>query len=470
MTIPPNDPPAPSGPADDDALRSARVSGPAEPGDGEARAGVVQDVPAPTGVAPSDALPEELVSGNGAEHVSGRRRRRPRPRRTVDLGATAAPGRPDRATAVQQAAERAKPFGPPLPLGGRPKRVWREQVLVRAGELATLAVWMDSRTDGPSTASAGFPADVDLDIGIQGHLDTARAAANGSSFSHRQLWARMERAFAHLDAAETALLMRAPDAYLRGELPALLAHVRGHLPPAHPKRIRVEQLATKLPEVPVSDTDRASLVGALHSASSAARREHARLRSFKNIVIITSVALIVLAGSLAYLGSRQPAWIPLCFAPQGLDKVVCPTEESPVPAGVGDAAGTLASQGVQLDDLVASTAQGHDVALVMLIGLAAAAVTGAAALRKMRGTSTPFAVPIALILLKLPTGALTAVLGLLLLGGGFVPGLSALDSSGQILAWALIFGAAQQLVTGVVDRQAQTVLESVGTKPMTGDE
>ena len=27
-----------------------------------------------------------------------------------------------------------------------------------------------------------------------------------------------------------------------------------------------------------------------------------------------------LAGSLAYLGSRQPSWIPLCFAPQGLDK------------------------------------------------------------------------------------------------------------------------------------------------------
>jgi hypothetical protein len=52
-------------------------------------------------------------------------------------------------------------------------------------------------------------------------------------------------------------------------------------------------------------------------------------------------------------------------------------------------------------------------------------------------------VPFALIARKLPTGALTAVLGLLLLRGGFVPGLSALDSTGQILAWALIFGAAQ---------------------------
>lgn len=44
--------------------------------------------------------------------------------------------------------------------------------------------------------------------------------------------------------------------------------------------------------------------------------------------------------------------------------------------------------------------------------------------------------PVALIALKLPTGALTAVLGL-------------------------------QLVTGVVDRQTQAVLESGGSNPMT---
>jgi hypothetical protein len=45
--------------------------------------------------------------------------------------------------------------------------------------------------------------------------------------------------------------------------------------------------------------------------------------------------------------------------------------------------------------------------------------------------------------------------------GQFVPGLSALDTSAQILAWALVFGYAQQLFTRLVDRQGQTVLESV---------
>ena len=64
--------------------------------------------------------------------------------------------------------------------------------------------------------------------------------------------------------------------------------------------------------------------------------------------------------------------------------------------------------------------------------------------------------------LKLPTGALTAVLGLLLMRGGFVPGLSALDTPAQILAWAVLFGSAQQLFTRFVDARAHTVLDEVG--------
>lgn len=48
---------------------------------------------------------------------------------------------------------------------------------------------------------------------------------------------------------------------------------------------------------------------------------------------------------------------------------------------------------------------------------------------------------------KVPAGALTAVAGILLLGGEFVPGLSELDSQRQILAYALVLGYAQQPAT-----------------------
>jgi hypothetical protein len=98
---------------------------------------------------------------------------------------------------------------------------------------------------------------------------------------------------------------------------------------------------------------------------------------------------------------------------------------------------------------------------VELIGLAAAAVAAAAAIRGIRGSSEPHGLPVAVAVLKMPTGAVTALLGLLLMRGGFVPGLTALDTSAQILAWALVFGYAQQLFTRLVDQQAQTVLQAV---------
>jgi uncharacterized membrane protein YczE len=107
-------------------------------------------------------------------------------------------------------------------------------------------------------------------------------------------------------------------------------------------------------------------------------------------------------------------------------------------------------------------ASGWDIAVVELVGLIGAALAAAAAIRNVQGTSTPYSLPVALAALKLPTGALTALLGVLLMRGNFVPGLSALDSSAQIVAWALVFGYAQQLLTRLVDNQAQTVLEGAG--------
>jgi hypothetical protein len=108
---------------------------------------------------------------------------------------------------------------------------------------------------------------------------------------------------------------------------------------------------------------------------------------------------------------------------------------------------------------------------VALLGLLGGGLSGAFSLRSLQGTSTPYDVPVALALLKLPSGALSALVGLLFVRGGFVPGLSQLDSQPQILAYAFLFGIAQQIVTRLVDQQAQDILtkvpskEPVSTKP-----
>jgi hypothetical protein len=70
-------------------------------------------------------------------------------------------------------------------------------------------------------------------------------------------------------------------------------------------------------------------------------------------------------------------------------------------------------------------------------------------------------------LLKLPSGALSAIVGLLLIRGEFVPGLSQLDNQPQILAYAFLFGIAQHLVTRLVDRQAQDILGKLPSKEPT---
>jgi hypothetical protein len=195
----------------------------------------------------------------------------------------------------------------------------------------------------------------------------------------------------------------------------------------------------------------------------AAAREQQRVRSFSAIISWASALLFVIAGLVAILGFLQPEMLALCFEPQPTPTqpavLVCPTAESPL------------TDGADIDPVVRGTVSKWDVPLIEFIGMVAAGVTGAVALRRIQGTATPFTVPVVLNILKLPTGALTAVLGLMLMRGGFVPGLTALDTTPQIIAWAVIFGASQQLLTGMVDRQAASVLGATGDKtyrPTTG--
>jgi hypothetical protein len=183
-----------------------------------------------------------------------------------------------------------------------------------------------------------------------------------------------------------------------------------------------------------------------------------RVRSFRNIILSAAAVLMLVAVGLGVLGSLDPTLAPLCFSPESA--VVCPTTHEVVPAGA-DAG--------EIDELMRGTASEWDVWVVELIGLVAAALASALALRKIRGTSTPYSLPVALAMLKLSTGAVTAFLGLLLMRGGFVPGLSALDTSAQILSWAIIFGYSQQVFTRFADDQAQTVLEGVGGRGAAGD-
>jgi hypothetical protein len=409
------------------------------------------------------------------------------------------PGQPD-------AAETTSPTGATEitgaePVGGPVSRAWREATLTRAKELEALCAWVLKNNPRPNS-------DV-LAKAILSHIKAAREAAEATkSLNKRRVFRNallFERAMTNLDAAEVHILNVASGEYLLGQLPSLLRDVQCHLIATDPRRQELERIAKALgvkdpdrPRVrngtlPVEPAttiqqERGKIVTAVRGARSVALREQVRLRSFRNVVVVTTVLMFLLAVGVGFLGVRNPRLIPLCFVPEeaGQAKVVCPTQQSPSFSTARDAGAqtepTTTTTGTQrttqpqqpqqdqqgatvatidVDDYIADTVTRWDLFLVEFVGMAAAAVAAAAAIRRLKGSSERHGLPVAMAVLKLPTGAITAFLGLLLMRGQFVPGLSALDTSAQILAWALVFGYAQQLFTRLVDQQGQTVLESV---------
>lgn len=343
---------------------------------------------------------------------------------------------------------------------GHKDDVWSQLVLSEARQLAVVAQWMktkDSLNDPDDPAQLAKRA---LDQGIDAHLEAARTSLSGPARGRRAAGIAVGSALASVHAAEELLLRRGSVGYVRGQLPDIHSDVRRHLDAHDPRRIRFEALlGTTSDEFPLDEAAVENIAGASTAAHAAYRQEYAQLRNFRSILLISAGILVMIAVLVGLWGFFQPRDLSLCFNPQEANKIVCPTNESrfnaqaPVPAGS------------DIDDVVAGAAARGDIFLVEFIGMVAAAVSGATSLRRITGSSTPYGLAVALAVMKLPTGALTAVLGLMLMRGGFIPGLTALDNSPQILAWAVVFGAAQQLFTGLVDRQAQNVLNNVGGKP-----
>ena len=278
-------------------------------------------------------------------------------------------------------------------------------------------------------------------------------------------------------------------------LPSLLEIVQQHLRPEDARRKALEQItqnvdgavevhaperragvrsrrqehgkSTGMSTAPSSgdETDRGSdknlptVLEALDAAREAGLTEKLRAFNFAIIVRRVSYLLALVAIIVAIVPMFWAKAVPLCFNPETAPPrptpeqfflVVCPTRESssPVPR----------AQLASVTDRVVSR---KDYITVELVGIVAASIAAASALRKIKRNATPFDISVALAMLKVPSGALTAVLGLLFLRGAFVPGFSALDSSAQIIAWALIFGYSQELFTRFVDARGQAVLEDL---------
>jgi hypothetical protein len=250
----------------------------------------------------------------------------------------------------------------------------------------------------------------------------------------------VEAAHRNLHAARAQMVDVLDENEVRAEIPAVLARAESTLTRNDPRRVSLAQLRTE----PIESL-RPRLRRLMEDSYESLDGKHAQLRSFRNILLLTALFVGILVIATILIVWQNPDWIPLCF----------PEEDT----GAGQAAASAelncpTGTGV-------SAPSGNDILIVALLGALGGALAAALSIRNLKGTSTPYDVPVALSLLKVPLGAFTAILALVAIRGDFVPGLSLLDSQAQILAYALIFGFAQQLLTRLLDRQAQTLLEEL---------
>lgn len=279
--------------------------------------------------------------------------------------------------------------------------------------------------------------------GIEGLLDRAEKAASGKypkyySFGGRWRGNCIEAAFQSLHKAEAEIVRLYDDAEVDAEVPEAVARAEAGLNRDDLRRIAAQELVG----MESGHCKRTTLSKIVQIGHEAADRQHSRIRSFRNVVLVTAAlitALVLLFVCMAYM---TPTSVQLCFEPTNLPTTkACPTGDGP---------------GREPSSL--------DVVIVALLGLLGGSLAAAVSIRNLRGTSTPYDIPVALAFLKVPAGALTAIGALIAIRGQFIPGLSALDTQEQILAYALVFGYAQQLLTGLIDKRAHSLLDKVPSK------
>ncbi|QBR91785.1 hypothetical protein [Nocardioides euryhalodurans] len=356
--------------------------------------------------------------------------------------------------------------------GDRVKRVWVQNVDVNAQLLTTrldalrarrrvLRRRLERGRRGRSRETAAIMARLDaedaVDLRARGLIGRAHDAA------HRKYpvpnpvvnwWGGrlIEAAYQNLHTAEAVAASLYDWDDLEAEIPEAIARVEAGLQRDDPRREAAHALGeTRRGTVPL-DAARASLTKAIEVGHAVADREHSRLRSFRNALLAAAVVIALLLLLFGLYVWNDPDRVPLCWTPTPADgetaSWVCPTGEEPI---------TKTNENDPPSDK-------HDILVVFLLGVIGGAFSAAISIRSMPGSPTPYGVPLALAVLKLPLGALTALAALIALQGDFVPGLSELDSQGQILAYALAFGYAQQLLSGLLDRKANALLDAAPGK------
>jgi len=158
---------------------------------------------------------------------------------------------------------------------------------------------------------------------VDGHLRAAcqfasweeeeqeRGPSVGRQFNDWWTGASCEGAYINLHEAEIIMAPLLPEDELRAAIPVALARLQT-MDVTDPRRRAAEtQLASGAP----SAYRRAAFQSAVRVGLELIDQQHARLRGFRNIVLTTTVGLMLLVIAMCLVGAWKPDALPLCFGP-----------------------------------------------------------------------------------------------------------------------------------------------------------
>jgi len=150
-------------------------------------------------------------------------------------------------------------------------------------------------------------------------------------------------------------------------------------------------------------------------------------RGFRNRLIVLIAAVTFAVAVLIAAGSLGMVWLDL--VPKQAHAFLAP----------------------HLDDLLAMLT-------IAIFGAIGGLISGADKVVNVGGVYNPFSLPWYLLFFKIPMGALTGILGVLAIKGNLMPDMHlTMNNWSQLIIWALVFGASQQLITFMVDRHVRSL-------------
>lgn len=246
------------------------------------------------------------------------------------------------------------------------------------------------------------------------------------------------------------------------------------------------------PEEPptVSRKDRYQVREISRAVNETALAAQVSVRRYRNVLIVATLALIACAISFPLGANRFPDDIvtirvqPAAAATPGptapspsSSSTPSPSDPSPSsppatdpPASSPSAAsvGLASTADPSTSEAAAVTAvaepdelpvEWSDVASVEGWGVLGGIIGAVVSLKRIRTSRDPTSLHVAQLALKLPAGALTALFGVVLLQSSVLPSLVPV-TNGQLAAYAVLFGFAQEGLTRLVDQQSNRILDN----------